>query len=50
MGRYGNIEGISTLTGNTIAKDNVRGSIGKILNNREKEIAEQKYMKAYNKK
>ena len=28
MGRYGNIDGIATLTNNPIAKDNSRGTIG----------------------
>ena len=30
MGRYGNIDGIATLTNNPNALDNVRGSIGYI--------------------
>ncbi len=29
MGKYGNIDGIATLTHSTIAIDNTRGSIGK---------------------
>lgn len=31
------LEGIQTLTGNIIALDNVRGSIGRILSSREKQ-------------
>lgn len=46
MGRYGNTDGIATLTENTIAKDNVRGSIGRILAKREKTVKEQKNAKA----
>nr|DAV37235.1 MAG TPA: hypothetical protein [Caudoviricetes sp.] len=38
MGRYGNIDGISTLSESSIAKDSVRGTIGKILAKREFEI------------
>ena len=30
MGRYGNIDGIATLTNNPNATDNARGTIGKI--------------------
>ncbi len=37
MGRYGNIDGIATLTNNPNALDNVRGSIGYIyLKNQKK--------------
>lgn len=46
MGRYGNIDGISTVTENSIAKDNARGSIGRILAKREKEVKEHKNAKA----
>lgn len=42
MGRYTvkskqNLEGIQTLTGNGIALDNLRGSIGRISTSREKQ-------------
>lgn len=30
MGRYGNIDGIATLTNNPNATDNAKGTIGKI--------------------
>lgn len=30
MGKYGNIDGIATLTNNPIATDNAKGTIGKI--------------------
>ena len=42
MGKYGNIDGIATLTNNAIAKDNARGSIGRILDAREKSAKESK--------
>lgn len=39
MGRYGNIDGIATLTNNPNALDNVRGSIGYIyLKNQKRTI------------
>lgn len=41
MGRYGNIDGIATLTHNPIAKDNSKGTIGKIDKKR-KELKTQK--------
>lgn len=31
MGKYGNIDGIATLTNNPIATDNAKGTIGKLL-------------------
>lgn len=31
MGRYGNIDGIATLTNNPNATDNAKGTIGKLL-------------------
>lgn len=31
MGKYGNIDGIATLTNNPIATDNAKGKIGKLL-------------------
>lgn len=50
MGKYGNIDGILTITENLIAKDNVRGTIGKILSDREKAVKERKNAKASGKK
>ena len=34
MGKYGNIDGIATLTNNPIATDNAKGTIGKIAQKR----------------
>ena len=42
MGKYGNIDGIVTLTGDFIARDNAKGTIGRILSSREKESKERK--------
>lgn len=38
MGKYGNIDGVVTLTGDVIARDNARGSIGRILAERKKSV------------
>lgn len=35
MGRYGNIDGIATLTNNPNATDNAKGTIGKIGKDRQ---------------
>lgn len=37
MARYGNIEGIATLTDNANARDNARGTIGRIMADRKKQ-------------
>ena len=42
MGKYGNIDGIATLTGDSIASDNVRGTIGRIISAREKAAKDRK--------
>lgn len=42
MGKYGNIDGIATLTGDSIARDNVRGTIGRLLSAREKAAKDRK--------
>lgn len=50
MARYGNIEGIATLTNNANARDNARGTIGRIMADRKNQQKPARQTKATDKK